>query len=109
MPTDPPLLQPRHRQQAGSHSGTARAIIGGVIDHNRAARAELTAPGAPFAIEEIVVRGVRIKTFAAAPPDLRTIWEGASAIHADKLYMVYENERFTFAEAWRSAERESAG
>jgi long-chain acyl-CoA synthetase len=75
-----------------------RAIIGDVIDHNRAARAELTAPGAPFAIEEIEVRCVRIKAFAVAPPDLRTIWAGASATHADKLYMVYENERYTYSE-----------
>ncbi len=69
-----------------------------MIDHLQAARAELTALGAPFAIEETLVRGVAIKTFVAAPPNLRAIWEGASAAHADKLYMVYEDERYTYAE-----------
>ncbi len=32
---------------------------------------ELTAPGAPFAVEEVDVRGVTIKSYAAAPPSLR--------------------------------------
>ena len=68
-----------------------------MIDHLRAAWAEMTAPGAPFAMSEIVVRGVPIRVFDGAPPNMRTIWE-MSAAHADKDYVVYEDERYTFAE-----------
>jgi long-chain acyl-CoA synthetase len=68
-----------------------------VIDHLRAAWAEMTAPGAMFAMSETVVRGVPIRVFDGAPPNMRTIWE-MSAAHADKVYVVYEDERYTFAE-----------
>jgi long-chain acyl-CoA synthetase len=68
-----------------------------VTDHYRAARAELEAPGAPFATREIVVRGVAMREFASSPPHLRAIWELAQG-HGDKDYVVYEDERFTYAE-----------
>ena len=68
-----------------------------MIDHLRAAWAEMTAPGAPFAMSEIVVRGVPIRVFDGAPPNMRAIWE-MSAAHADKVYVVYEDEHYTFAE-----------
>ena len=69
-----------------------------MTDHYRAAWNELTAPGAPFAITDIVVRGVSLKAFAGGPADLRVIWEGAVAAHADKPYLVYEDEHYTYAE-----------
>lgn len=62
-----------------------------------AARAELDAPGSPFATTTIEVRGVRVKTYATAPPNLRTVWEGTSA-HAGSDYLVYEDERHTYAQ-----------
>ena len=65
---------------------------------------ELTAPGAPFEIEEVEVRGVRIKTFASAPASLREVWL-ASAAHGDKDYLVYEDERWTYSEAHRQVAR----
>ena len=40
------------------------------------------------------------KVFTNAPPSLRAVWEG-SAVHADNDYLVYEDERITFAEAHR--------
>jgi long-chain acyl-CoA synthetase len=66
-----------------------------VIDHFRAARNELD--NGPFATTEIVVRGVPIRVFVAAPPTLRMLWE-LTAGHADKTYIVYEDERLTYAE-----------
>ena len=51
----------------------------------------------PFAITEVEVRGNSIKTYAAAPPSLREIWL-ASAAHGDKDYLVYHDERLTYAE-----------
>jgi len=68
-----------------------------VIDHYLAARADLDAPGSPLATTTIEVRGFPMKTFAAAPPNLRVLWE-MSAAHADKQYVVYEDERYTYAE-----------
>ncbi|MEY2416153.1 MAG: steroid-24-oyl-CoA synthetase, partial [Ilumatobacteraceae bacterium] len=66
-----------------------------MIDHYRAARNELD--NGPFATTEIVVRGTPMRVFAAAPPTLRLLWQ-LSAAHADKTYIVYEDERLTYAE-----------
>ena len=68
-----------------------------MIEHYLAARAELTGPGGPFATTTIEVRGVPIQTYANVPPTMRTIWESTAA-HGDKDYIVYEDERYTFAE-----------
>lgn len=69
-----------------------------MIDEYTAAWDELTAPGAQFAMSEIEVRDVPIRVFDSAPPSMRFIWELA-AFHADKDYVVFEDERFTYAEA----------
>ncbi|MDP2289848.1 MAG: class I adenylate-forming enzyme family protein [Actinomycetota bacterium] len=68
-----------------------------MIHHYLAARAELDAPGSPFATTTIEVRGVQLKTFAAVPPTMRALWE-TSALQGDKDYLVYEDERYTYAE-----------
>ncbi|WP_241432228.1 class I adenylate-forming enzyme family protein [Ilumatobacter nonamiensis] len=59
---------------------------------------ELTAPGGPFAMTEIEVRGVPMRVFDSAPPSMRMVWELAAG-HGDADYVVYEDERFTYAEA----------
>jgi acyl-CoA synthetase (AMP-forming)/AMP-acid ligase II len=61
---------------------------------------ELTAPGAPFEVTEVEVRGVRLRAYAGAPPSLREFWL-ASAAHGDADYLVYNEERWTYAEAHR--------
>ena len=68
-----------------------------MIDHYHAARQELTAPGGAFAVGTIDVRGVPIKVFTGAPPTMRVLWQMAAA-HGDKDYIVYEDERYTYAE-----------
>ena len=70
---------------------------GDMIEHYLAARNEITGPGSPFAVTTEVVRGVTLKSFAAAPPNMRSMWE-ISAVHGDKDYLVYEDERFTYNE-----------
>ena len=52
----------------------------------------------PFAIVEEDVLGVRMRVFAHQPRSLREIWE-ASAAHGEATYLVYEDERVTFADA----------
>ena len=66
-----------------------------MIDHYRAARQDLD--NGPFATKEIVVRGVPMRVFVAAPPTLRSLWQ-LTAGHGDTTYIVYEDERLTYAE-----------
>ena len=64
----------------------------------KAAWAALTAPGADFEVITTNVRGVDIKTYANAVSNLRDAW-AATAAYADREYLVYEDERLTYAQA----------
>ena len=46
---------------------------------------------------EIEVRGIPMRVFDAAPRTIRELWEVA-ALHGDKDYLVYEDERLTYGE-----------
>jgi long-chain acyl-CoA synthetase len=59
---------------------------------------DLTAPGAPFEIAEIEVRGASLKSFKNAPPNVRALWLSTAAF-ADRDYLVYGDERTTYAQA----------
>ena len=69
-----------------------------MIDEFQQAWDELTAPGAQFATTTIQVRGVPIKVFENSLPTMRTVWEMARG-HGDSDYVVYEDERYTYAES----------
>ncbi len=69
-----------------------------MIEQYQEAWDELTAPGAQFATKMIEVRGVPIKVFESALPSMRSVWEMARG-YGDRDYVVYEDERYTFAEA----------
>ena len=69
-----------------------------MIEQYQEAWDELTAPGAQFATKVIEVRGVPIKVFESALPSMRSVWEMARG-YGDREYVVYEDERYTFAEA----------
>ena len=69
-----------------------------MIEEYQAVWDELTAPGAQYAMKEIEVRGVPIRVFEQAPPSMRFVWELAQG-YAERDYVVYEDERFTYAEA----------
>ena len=68
-----------------------------MINHFDAAWNELTAEGQGFAMSETEVRGVPMRVFTSAPPTMRSIWELAG-FHGDKDYLVFEDERLTYAE-----------
>src|SRR5689334_9229539 len=51
-----------------------------------------------FEIEEVEIRGNRIKVFKNAPPSVRALWQLA-AIHGGATYLVYEDRRYTYAQA----------
>jgi long-chain acyl-CoA synthetase len=61
----------------------------------------LTAPGAPFEIEERVIRGVATQTWKNAPPSLRAVFE-ESRVHGDRCYLVYEDQRLSYRETHRA-------
>jgi len=58
---------------------------------------EFTAPGAPFSWSTKEVRGIPMRVFDNAPPNMRVMWE-ASAVHGDKPYIVFEDEVHTYGE-----------
>jgi long-chain acyl-CoA synthetase len=62
----------------------------------------LIAPGSPFEVVDEEIRGVRTRTWKQAPPSLRTVFD-RSLLHGDADFLVYEDERMTFAEHYRRA------
>lgn len=61
---------------------------------------QLTGPGGPFETRMEEVLGHQIPVYVSAPPSLRELWL-ASAGHADRDYLVYADERWTYTEAHR--------
>ena len=68
-----------------------------MIEHYLATWDDFTAEGGQFAMSEIEVRGVPMRVFTQAPPSMRFLWELAGG-YADRDYVVYEDERYTYAE-----------
>ncbi|MEV6980161.1 AMP-binding protein [Sphaerisporangium sp. NPDC051017] len=65
-------------------------------------RAQLTGPGQLFEMEEIEVRGARIRTWKHAPLTFRAML-GNSRFHGEQVFLVYEDERLTYEEHYRRA------
>jgi len=61
---------------------------------------ELTAPGAPFEVETLSVRGSPMRAFKNAPRNIRDFWL-STAPFAERTYLVYGDERLSYAEAHR--------
>ncbi len=74
------------------------AINDPVIDILKQTWAELLAEGSPFAWSTQEVRGMPMRVFDTAPPNMRFVWE-LSAQFADRPYIVFENETITYGEA----------
>jgi long-chain acyl-CoA synthetase len=71
-----------------------------VYDELRQVWNELTGPGAPFEVQEVEVRGTKLRSYVNAPASLRDVWLG-SAAHGSSDHLVYGDERWTFADAHR--------
>jgi long-chain acyl-CoA synthetase len=59
--------------------------------------ATLTAPGGFFEIEEQDIRGIQTRVWKHAPASLRSVLD-LSRAHGDKIFLVYEDERTSFAQ-----------
>jgi long-chain acyl-CoA synthetase len=64
--------------------------------------AELTAPGQPYELDAIVRDGRTFRVFKNAPRSLRELYE---VTLSDTEFLVYEEERLTFAETYQQASR----
>ena len=67
-----------------------------------AAMQAVTAPGQPFETTKRRINGVEYTTFANAPEHLRELYAEGLA-HADRDFLVYQRERYTFGESWELA------
>jgi long-chain acyl-CoA synthetase len=65
------------------------------------AHALLTAPGMPFEMEEVEVRGVRLRSWKNQPATLRAVVESARAFGA-KTFLVHDDEQVTFEAFYRA-------
>jgi steroid-24-oyl-CoA synthetase len=63
--------------------------------------AALTAPGQPFEMEQVVVRGVPLRAWKQAPPTLRAVLEASRAHPGD--FLVHEDEHWSFERHFREA------
>ena len=61
----------------------------------------MTAPGTPFEMEEVVIRGVPTRTWKNLPPSIRAVAEAGRA-HGDKIFLVHEDERISFETFYRA-------
>ena len=69
-----------------------------MLDVYNATYQQMTGEGGPFETVVEEVRGIPVKVYKAAPPNMRVLWE-LSALHGDKEYLVYDDERYTYTEA----------
>jgi long-chain acyl-CoA synthetase len=59
------------------------------------AHALLTQPGAPFEMEERIIRGIPTRVWKNVPPTLREVFL-AGRLHGEKIFLVYEEDRASF-------------
>ncbi|WP_338743352.1 class I adenylate-forming enzyme family protein [Actinomadura luteofluorescens] len=93
-------MQDRDVQDTGRPAGTGLAGNGKAgprLASIAEVRAAMTAPGQPFEMDETRIRGVRTRVWRNAPPTLRDVLE-ISRLHGDKDFLVYGDDRLTFAE-----------
>ncbi|USU08965.1 acyl--CoA ligase [Sphingomonadaceae bacterium OTU29MARTA1] len=64
-------------------------------------KALLTAPGVKFEMDEAVIDGVPTRVWKNAPPTMRYLLE-ASRGHADRLFVIYEDERVSYEAHYRA-------
>ncbi len=60
------------------------------------AKALLTAPGAPFEMDKVAIRGVPTRIWKNAPPSLPW-FIGASRAAGEQMFVIHEDERVTYA------------
>ncbi len=70
--------------------------------------AQITAPGGQLGVGREAIRGVALPVFDQAPASLREFFHFFFAANADKEFLVYQDERLTFADVQAQAMRIAA-
>ena len=65
--------------------------------------ARLTAPGAEFELATETIGGVEYRVFRNLPASLRNLYDRAREDHGGKDFLVYEDTRLTYSQAWDRA------
>ncbi|KNZ77059.1 2-succinylbenzoate--CoA ligase [Termitomyces sp. J132] len=65
----------------------------------------ITAPGSPFELETRYIDGRLQRVYKRLYPSLRTFWLWAAAEHADLTYVVLENQRISYKQAFQQSLR----
>lgn len=74
-----------------------------------AALAEVTAPGTPHELTERDFGAYQVPSFKHLPDHLSDIYRAAAETHGDKTFLVYEDTRLSFSEAWAQAQALAVG
>ena len=61
---------------------------------------QLIAPGAPFEIDVVEIRGAKTRTWKHAHPSIRSLYESTRRF-GDLAYLVYEDERYSYEEVYQ--------
>lgn len=72
------------------------------LDDFRKLLEPLTAPGGECEITEAVVDGQTLRVFKEVPKNLGDMYVDACEQHAEKMFLVYEDEHYTYAEVYAS-------
>ncbi|MYG11293.1 MAG: acyl--CoA ligase [Gammaproteobacteria bacterium] len=73
-----------------------------------AAALDLIGPGGPYEVVERDLNGASLRLFRQAPANLGALYRSALDT-GDRTFYVYQDERYTFADAWDRAGRVAAG
>ncbi|MBN7798822.1 class I adenylate-forming enzyme family protein [Parahaliea mediterranea] len=65
---------------------------------------QLTAPGAPWELEQRRINGVELRSYKNAPGTLRDAIDAGRA-HGDKTFVTYQDERYSFDDFFAAADR----
>jgi long-chain acyl-CoA synthetase len=65
--------------------------------------AAVTGPGGPFELAEAEIGGERLRVFKNTPPSLRALF-GAARARGDATFLVFEDERWSFADVTAKAD-----
>ncbi len=72
------------------------------LEQMSAAIAQLTAEGAPFATKDVDIDGISYRSYVSLPENMGGYFR-FMLNHADKEFAVYQDERYTFGEAWATS------
>ena len=78
------------------------------LEHYKGTVAAMTADGQPFALQPVTINGVDFQTYATMPANLGA-YCAIMQQHGDREFVVYRDQRYSFAETWARSAAVGAG